>query len=119
MNRKATLLVVMVFVFGVTIGALGYYVAAGQVNAKPRPTVVERLTTELNLTPEQQKQVSDILDATRKNYDSIYAPIRPQMEAARQDGRQRIRTILTPEQLTKFEEHLRRIDEERSRRGTK
>jgi Spy/CpxP family protein refolding chaperone len=119
MNRKAILLVTMVFVLGVVVGAAGYYIAAGQVSAKPRATVVQRLTTELSLSAEQQKQVSDILDETRKKYDSIYGPVRPQMEAARQEGRQKIRAILTPEQQVKFEEHLRRIDEERAKRGNK
>jgi Spy/CpxP family protein refolding chaperone len=37
------------------------------------------------------------------------------MDQARQKGRDQIRAILTPEQKPKFEEFLRRLDEERKR----
>jgi Spy/CpxP family protein refolding chaperone len=37
------------------------------------------------------------------------------MEQARQKGRDQIRAILTPEQKPKFEEFLKRMDEERKR----
>ncbi len=117
MNRKALLVVAMVFVLGVAVGAMGFYLASSRVMAERRATVVERLTLELSLTAEQQQHVSAILEETKKNYNAIYDPIRPQMEAARREGRQKIRAILTPEQLPKFEEHLRRIDEERAKRN--
>jgi len=117
MNRKAFLGVMMVFVLGVATGAMGFYLS--QVRAGGRATVVERLTSELSLTPQQQQQVTAILEETKKNYTAIIDPVRPQMETARHDGRQKIRAILSPEQLPKFEEHLRRIDEERAKRNTK
>ncbi len=117
MNRKAFLVVTLVFLLGVAAGAMSFYLASNRVFAfKQRPTVVERLTQEVSLTPDQQQQVTAILEDTKKQYNAIYDPIRPQMEAVRKDGRQRIRAILTPEQLPKFEDHLRRIDEERAKR---
>jgi len=115
MNRKAFLGVMLVFVLGVATGAMGLYISQVGGSGK-RPTVVERLTNELSLTALQQQQVTTILEETKKNYNTIIDPVRPQMEAARHDGRQKIRAILTPEQLPKFEEHLRRIDEERAKR---
>ena len=116
MNRKAFWVVALVFLLGVTAGAMGFYLASRHVvaNGSGRISPVERLTMELSLTPEQQQQVSAILDETKKNYNAIYDPIRPQMEAARREGRQKVRAILKPEQLPKFEEHLRKIDEERA-----
>ena len=39
------------------------------------------------------------------------------MNEAREKARSRIREILTPEQKPKFEELLKRLDEERKRRG--
>lgn len=121
MNRKAMLSVLMVFALGVAVGAMGFYVAKSGVLAdpKPRPSVVERLTQELGLSAEQQQQLSTILDETKKNYETVYTPIRPQMEAARQQGRQKVRAILTAEQLVKYEERVRRMDEERARRHAK
>ena len=78
--------------------------------------MVEQLTRELALTQAQQQQLNSILEDTRKMYEATYAPIRAQMEQTRQEGRARIRSMLTPAQLPKFEEYLRRIDEERKKR---
>ena len=119
MNRKAFLVVALVFALGVAVGAMGFYLASQQVVAQqPKPQkLVEKLTMELSLTPAQQGQLTTILEETKKNYEEIFTPVRPQLEAARQHGRQKIRAILTPEQLVKFEEHLRRIDEERAKRN--
>ncbi len=116
MNRRAFLVVGMVFVLGVAAGAMGFYLASSRVFANKRMSVVDRLTMEVSLSPEQQQKVTSILEETKKQYNLIYDPIRPQMELVRQDGRQKIRALLTPEQLPKFEEHLRRIDEERAKR---
>ena len=120
MNRKALLVVAIVFVLGVAVGAMGFYLASNQVVAggDRRATLVERLTMELSLTPEQQGQLTAILDESKKRYDEIYAPIRPQVDAVRQQGRQKIRAILNAEQLAKFEDRLRRMDEERAKRNS-
>jgi hypothetical protein len=117
MNRKAIFSVAMVFVLGVAVGALGFSVAKSRVQAQQRLTPLQSLTQEVGLDAQQQQQISVILDETKKNFESIYGPIRPQMEAARQQGRQRIRAILTQEQLVKYEERVRRMDEERAKRN--
>jgi len=121
MNRKAAILVVCVFALGLALGGVATHIAEKRVFGSPAQQVkwVERvvlkLTDELNLTPAQQQQVSAILEDTKKRYDGIYEPIRPQMELARHDGRARIRGVLTPEQLPKFEEYLKQLDERRKR----
>lgn len=125
MNRKATVLVVVVFLLGIALGAVGMRVAEQKVWGERRDDrgrmggsarIVEQLTRELALTPEQQQQLNSILEDTRKKYEVTYSAIRPQMEQARQEGRTHIRSMLTPEQLPKFEAYLRRIDEERKNR---
>jgi len=125
MNRKATVLVILVFLLGIALGAVGMRVAEQKVwgdrrdergRAGGSSRMVEQLTRELALTQEQQQQLNSILEETRKQYETTYTTIRPQMEQTRQEGRTRIRTMLTPEQLPKFEGYLRRIDEERKKR---
>lgn len=136
MNRKAALLVILVFVLGVALGAVSMRVVEAEVWGGPAPWVkvshghpskpggkmggpgriIEQLTQEVRLTSAQQEQVASILEDTRKKYEETYTTIRPQMEQTRQEGRARIRSVLKPEQLPKFEEFLRRIDEERKNR---
>ena len=124
MNRKAAFLVIVVFVLGLALGGLSMHLAAdrfgnGRGVRKDTPQVVEELTRVLVLTPDQQKQVTTILEDTRAKYQAIYEQYRPQMEQARQQGRQNIRAILTAEQLHKFEAHLQKIDEARKKRNAR
>lgn len=127
MNRKATMLVILVFLLGIALGAVGMRVAEQKVWGGDRrgerggrmggpSRFVEQLTQELALTPAQQQQLNSVLEETRKKYEATYTTIRPQMEQTRQEGRVRIRAILTAEQLPKFEDYLRKIDEERKNR---
>jgi len=120
MNRKATVLVLAVFLLGAAIGATVMYIADQRVvrGASPKPQqwtvrVVKDLTEQLNLTPQQQEQLSAILNETKAKYDAIYEPVKPQMEQARQEGRAKIRTMLTAEQMPRYEEYLKRLDERR------
>jgi Spy/CpxP family protein refolding chaperone len=41
--------------------------------------------------------------------------VEPQYDAIRQDARGQIRVVLTPEQKMKFEEEVRRLDEQRKK----
>jgi Spy/CpxP family protein refolding chaperone len=122
MNRKAVFLVIVVFVLGLVLGGLGVYVGAERFgltySGRRGPgRTVERLTRELNLTSEQQQKLTAILEDSRARYQAIYEQYRPQMDQVRQDGRQKIRALLTPEQLPKFEAYLQRLDEARKKRN--
>jgi Spy/CpxP family protein refolding chaperone len=41
--------------------------------------------------------------------------VEPQYDAIRQDTRSQIRVVLTPEQKAKFEDEVRRLDEQRKK----
>jgi len=71
----------------------------------------------VGLTAEQQKQVIAILDEAQGEYKAIHAVSDPQVDAVRQKSRDKIRTILTADQKPKFEEFIRKMDEERKRLG--
>ena len=123
-NRKAVVLVLGVFVLGILLGALATYVVGGRVwagmeNRGPhgRARLLEQLTQDLGLNADQQKQLDAILAETQKKYEELYEPVRAQADQVRQQGRENIRAVLTPEQRTKFEEFLRRIDEDRKKRS--
>jgi hypothetical protein len=76
---------------------------------------VNDLTHELQLSPDQQQQLGAIVDDTRAKIHAAYAPAETQREQLRQQGRARVRAILTPEQLPKFEAFMQRLDEQRKK----
>jgi len=120
-SRKAFLLVLLVFALGIALGAVGTYVVTTRVlAARPQlntvPNRVALFTRDLNLNADQQKQIQEILTETRARYAEIHSQADPEYEKARHEGREKIRQILTPEQRPKFEDMLRRFDEERRSR---
>ena len=78
---------------------------------------MNRLTHDLDLTPDQQKQVSDILTDMQVRYNAIRQQMNPQFDQVRSQGREQMRQILTPEQRPKLEEFFRQVDEERRKRN--
>jgi Spy/CpxP family protein refolding chaperone len=124
-KQKAALWIAVVFVLGAALGGVfGYFFghrssvsAANPPLSEPqrRAQRVEQLTQELGLTNDQRQQLDSALSQLHARYKSIHDQSDVQTEQARQKGRDQIRAILTPEQKPKFEEFLKRIDEERKR----
>jgi Spy/CpxP family protein refolding chaperone len=122
-RREAAILVIVVFLLGVLLGAVGNHVWGERVlsnHVRPRPNtyrpknqVIADFTKELALTPDQQDKLGEIIDQTRAQWNALYAPLQLQHEKIRQDSRNRIRAILTPEQQAKFDAFMQRLDEQR------
>jgi Spy/CpxP family protein refolding chaperone len=123
-NRKAFLLVCVLFVLGVALGSVGTYLVTSHVSAARLQSATTHgpghamamFTRDLNLTPDQQSQIQSILNDTRSKYADLHQKLDPEYEQVRQLGREHIRQILTPDQRPKFEELLRQIDEDRRQR---
>ena len=127
-KSAALALVIAVFLLGVALGALGMYLEGARVFAgRPanpprlspaahRTRVVDDLTKQLSLNPDQAAKLSGILEQTGAGYKSIHDEEAVKIDGVRQRGRDQIRAILTPDQLPKFEETLRKWDEERKKR---
>ena len=125
-TRKAALWVGAVFLLGAALGGvLGYLFAHRPVSAANPPLSeperrakrVAEITKELSLTPQQAQQIDVILMQRHAETKAIHDQTDAQIDAVRQKGRAQVRTILTPDQLPKFEEFLKRMDEERKRNG--
>ena len=123
-TRKAALWVGAVFLLGAGLGGvLGYLSAhrtasaANLSSSEPqrRAHRVEQLTRELSLTLAQSQQVDAILMQRHAEGKAIHDQTDAQIDQVHQKGRQQIREILTPEQKPKFEEFVKRLDEERKR----
>ena len=116
-RRKAALWVAAVFLLGAALGGVvGYIFAHRSVSANAplseperRAHRVEQLTQELSLTGDQRQQLDAILSQVHGEYKALREQGDARMDQARQQGRNQIRAILTPEQKPKFEEaHGRR-----------
>ena len=125
-SRKAFLLVFVLFVLGIALGSVGTYLVTMRVQAaRPQATLAHNpahtmamYTRDLNLNADQQSQIQAILNDMRARYAALHEKLDPEYEQVRQQGRERIRQLLTPEQRPKFEDLLRQIDEDRRRRQT-
>jgi Spy/CpxP family protein refolding chaperone len=125
-TRKAALWVGAVFLLGAALGGVfGYLFAHRPVNAANPPLSeperraqrLQQLTKDLSLTPQQAQQLDAILLQRHTETKAIHEQTDAQIDAVRQKGRAQVRAILTPEQLPKFEEFLRQMDEQRKRNG--
>jgi|HubBroStandDraft_1064217.scaffolds.fasta_scaffold375988_2 Spy/CpxP family protein refolding chaperone len=122
-KQRAALWVAVVFLLGAALGGVvGYIFAHHSVSAnsprtaeEKRAQKVEQLTREANLTPDQRQQLEVILTQLHAEYKAVHEQSDAQIDQARQKSRNQIRAILTPEQKPKFEEFLRKMDEERKR----
>jgi Spy/CpxP family protein refolding chaperone len=123
-KRKAVLWVGLVFILGAALGGvLGYVftyrIYASQVSQlndqTKRHQRVADLTQKLNLTHDQAQQLDSIISGMQVEFKTIRKQVDPQIEDARQRGRNQIRAVLTPDQKPGFEEFLKHLDEERKK----
>ncbi len=123
-RREAAALFVLVFALGVIFGGVGNHLWSEHVSGQQvvlnsghptRDQLIDNFSQVVQLTPAQRTQLAAIMDDTRTKWQALYAPLDAQREAIRQQGRDRIRAILTPEQVPKFEEYMRRVDEQRKK----
>jgi Spy/CpxP family protein refolding chaperone len=116
-KQRAALWVAVVFLLGAALGGVvGYIFAHRAVSAnmvvsvaQRRAQRVEELTRMAHLTPDQRQQLDGILSDLHAQYKTLD----DERDGARQKSRNRIRGILTQDQIPGFEEFLRKVDEER------
>lgn len=124
-RSKAQFIVVSVFVIGFAAGALSLnlYQRLTSSDSKKTPQrggsefLIKRMNEEVGLASDQQEQIKKILDETndkyrelRKELDPAIKPFESRFNAVRQESRDRIRALLTPEQLPKYEEMVQKHD---------
>jgi hypothetical protein len=134
-SRRAVGLVVLVFALGIALGGVGTHLwDAHMLASQRRPSLVQQLKDDLQLSPDQAKRVDAVLGEDHAKFHSLDAQQRaewhpkyaaldterhaewdPKYDQVRQQGRNSIRAILTPEQRPKFEAFLKHLDEERQK----
>ena len=108
---KTWLVIAAVFVSGVIIGSAvsGLYMKhrIGGILHEGLPAVrkviMKKLTTELNLTANQQDEIDEIVEETQLQLQQLHAQYRPQMESIINTGITTMKTRLSAEQQKKLD----------------
>jgi uncharacterized membrane protein len=120
-KRKAHLIVITTFILGVAVGASGQYLLSNQTPPRASSTpadVTGELTRVLKLDQPQRTQVLQILGECQKQSQELREQNRPQFQAIREKARDRIRTLLSPEQLALFNQWIRDLDAKRDKKAS-
>ncbi|THH39341.1 hypothetical protein [Neolewinella litorea] len=100
---KTTRMILFAFLFFLTAGGLFAQDDAGLDPVARAERQAERLTTVLDLSPEQADQVKEINTAFARDAEAAREEMRQTMEKARSERKARIKEVLTAEQFKKLE----------------
>jgi hypothetical protein len=118
-KRKAHLIVITAFILGVAVGSSGQYLLSNRVAQPAASTpaeVADELTGVLKLDQPGRSQVIQILSDCQKQSQELREQNRPQYQAIRENARNRIRALLSPEQLALFNQWIKDLDAKREKR---
>lgn len=122
---KAAAWLVVVYLLGLATGALAARQILVRVDASPsapltadarRAHIVETLAREVNLTDVQKQNLNAILLDVSLEFSAINRETDARKRELRAQGEDQIRGILTPDQRPKFDQWLRRLDEQRQQK---
>jgi hypothetical protein len=124
-RKKAAIWLALVFVLGTaTGGVFGYSLARRSYAATKTgmPSEAERrakklaeMTKEIGLTAEQTQKADGVMKNAQTEIRAIREKTDGDVDVVRMKARAEMRTYLTAEQLPKFEDYVRRLDEERKK----
>jgi Spy/CpxP family protein refolding chaperone len=112
-NLQIVFYFLLVFLSGSLVGALGYRTynppAARGSNAPPSPgewrrQYMEESKVRLGLTDDQMAKLNAIMDQTDARFREQHVHENEMVNEIRQDHIARVRSILTPDQLPKYEQ---------------
>jgi len=124
-RRKAAVWLVLVFVLGAATGGVFGYALAHRTYAASRPAMqsdeqrraqkVSEMTREIGLDANQARQIAAIIAQAQSEGRAVREKSEAEMDAVRQKARGQMRTLLTPEQVPKFEDYVSRLDAQRKK----
>jgi biopolymer transport protein ExbB/TolQ len=124
-RKKAAVWLALVFVLGTATGGVFGYSLARRSYAATRaiaPSEAERrakkladMTDAIGLTTEQAQKADGIIKNAQTEIREIHNKNDAQVDEVRVKARAQMREFLTPEQMPKFEQYMKRLDEERKK----
>jgi len=116
--------IALVFVLGVTAGSAAtfYYheyrtTRSFQDPVARKARILKRLTKDLDLSPEQQREFSGLIDQFTHEREALDQHIRSEIRESLDSGFLRMKEKLNPEQQRKLEELRDRHEERMKHRG--
>ncbi len=122
---KASLFLIVAFLLGVAVGGLGFGVYVAQAGGRLpfhqperfQAHVLQRLSRDLSLQPDQRERVQVILRETAQEFARLREEMGPRFQEIRTRSRDRIRSVLDQQQQARFDrltaEWQRRAQERR------
>jgi hypothetical protein len=126
-KAHSALILAVVFVLGILAGVGGTLVVSPWVHRQQehhdprqdRQRFVQHMQKLLDMTPQQTTQFSAILQETTERWDALHRQVEPQFEAIRQQQRDKVRAMLNPQQVQKFNEFVARFDAHRKQEAAR
>lgn len=117
-KRKAIVSVIVLFVLGVALGAVGTHMWDAHANgSQARRSRMRDLRDQLHLTPTQAQQFDAFVSEAHSKFHALNAQEHsewdPRDDQVRQQWRAETRAILTADQKVVFDEFIKKFDEER------
>jgi len=111
-NLPIAVYLFLVFVSGGVVGALGYRMysppsARSEQHVNPevmRKQYMDELRARVNLTAEQIQKVNVIMDETDASFNQMHERHHQDFEKIKEEHRAKLRAVLTPEQLPKYDQ---------------
>jgi Spy/CpxP family protein refolding chaperone len=123
--RKARIWLAAVFLVGAAVGGVFGYSFAHHAYASNIPAQLSEperrakrvadMTKDLGLTPDQATKTDAIIKAAHQQMQTIRDKAESDVEVVRTQARSQMRTILSDDQKPKFEELVKKMDEERKK----
>jgi len=113
----------LIFACGVVLGVFGHSLyAVTTVKSSPKPEDVRKKTlaemqARMKLTDDQVAKINSIYDDTRARFHEVHEKYRPQLDAITKDQRDRVRSVLSPDQISEYEKMLKERDEHQKQSG--
>ena len=124
-RKKAAIWLALVFILGTaTGGVFGYSLArrsyastrtAVPSDAERRAKKIAEMTQTIGLTAEQAQKADGIIKNAQSEIRAIHDKSDADVDVVRMKNREQVRSLLTPEQVPKFEQFVQRMDEERKK----
>lgn len=116
----------LIFVSGAVLGVFAHslyavaHAASDPVRSRPedvRKKTLANMQSRMKLTDQQVGEINSIMDDLRAHFHEVRERYKPEMDSLQKNSRNKVRAILTPDQLTEYEKMLKEQDEHQKQNG--